>query len=315
MRIFSSDDLQKWKFESDIVRPWAHECFDLFELPVLDADGNLPNNPQKKWLIYDGSFDYEIGSFDGKKFKSEQALKNHKLGHWNAAQTFNNSPDGRRIIVGWLKKSDFWRKKMPFTEQLSFPAIMQIRRTPEGIRLYRWPVKEIEKLYGKQWRLPRGCSISVANDELKNIDKECLDMSIEFTPGKDKDLELNIRGSKLSFNATKNTIHFISKSNLSKKSTWDAKSVEEKKDRKNHRFKYDQYVMNDALNNKGTVKLRILVDRGSFEIFLNDGITVLTHSELHDLDNRSISFSGGSTLINSMKIHEVKSSWKTSAQK
>ena len=42
VRFFSSTDLRNWKFESDLVRPWAWECFDLFELPVLDKDGNLP---------------------------------------------------------------------------------------------------------------------------------------------------------------------------------------------------------------------------------------------------------------------------------
>ena len=32
--------------------------------------GNLPEEDklQKKWLIFDGSMDYEVGSFDGKAF-------------------------------------------------------------------------------------------------------------------------------------------------------------------------------------------------------------------------------------------------------
>ncbi len=55
VRFFTSDDLQNWTFASDMVRPWAHECFDLVELSVVDAAGNATG--EKKWLIYDGSFD------------------------------------------------------------------------------------------------------------------------------------------------------------------------------------------------------------------------------------------------------------------
>ena len=69
--------------------------------------------------------------------------------------------------------------------------------------------------------------------------------------------------------------------------------------------------MKDAVNEDGTVKLRILVDRGSTEIFLNEGITVLTQSVIHELDDTKISFEGGGkTVIQSMEINEVTNSWK-----
>ena len=305
VRFFSSTDLRNWKFESDLVRPWAWECFDLFELPVLDRDGNLPEGDklQKKWLIFDGSLDYEVGSFDGKTFKSEQAKLNHKLGQWNAAQTFNNMPGERRVIIGWLTGSQFPNKGMPFAHQLSFPAELSIRDTGNGIQMYRWPIDEIKSLYGKTWKLPAGITPAEANKKLEDISLEAMDLSLEFKPDEAEDMVIKIRGSILKVDAKKKELE-VSAKPLPKQLEVSAKpQPKQRPGRKD--------VMKDAINEDGTVKLRILVDRGSIEVFLNDGITVLTHSIIHELEDTKISFEdGGKTVIKSMEINEVTSSWK-----
>jgi len=51
------------------------------------------------------------------------------------------------------------------------------------------------------------------------------------------------------------------------------------------------------------------VDRGSIEIFVNEGRTVLTHSVISDLANKSFSITGGDAAIKSLEVHELKSSW------
>jgi fructan beta-fructosidase len=310
VRFFSSDDLQNWKFESDIRKKWAHECFELFKLPVLDANGDLPKTPKEKWVLFDGNLDYEVGTFDGKTFINEQKVRNHLTGHWNAAQTFNDMPDGRRVLIGWLKKAPFFEKKMPFSQQLSFPATMHIRDLGDGIQLYRWPIKEIENLYGREWVLPADCELEVANKTLQQVDAECTDLHLKIIPKQGQDLTMKLRGSTLTYHADKNQLHFLSKTNKDKSPKWDNLSEEEKKDRKNWRYRYDQYTMKNARNKDGVIDLRILIDRASFEIFLNEGITTLTHSEIHDLENRELSFQGKGALIHSMNIHELKSSWK-----
>jgi len=302
VRIFNSSDLQHWTPVSDLTRKWAHECFDLIEFPVLDATGKPLG--EKKWLIYDGSFDYEVGSFDGKEFKSEQAVKNDKLGDWNAAQTFNNSPDGRIVIIGWLVRADFFKKKMPFSQQLTFPAALSLRKIGTQYELYRWPIKEIESLYAKTWTLPKNIGISAANAKLAEIKPECVDLSIEFEPTGDKDLILDIRGSKITYRPASKSINFISAENAANKITAAGKSPAEIK-----QLRIDDYTMPNALQG-GVVKLRILVDRGSFEIFLNEGETVLTHSVISELDNKSISITGSDAIIKAMTVHELTSSWE-----
>ena len=188
---------------------------------------------------------------------------------------------------------------------------MHIRKTSDGLQLYRWPVDEIKTLYGSSWTLPSDISPTEANEKLRDVSLEAMDVSLEFQPDAAENMVMTIRGSSLTYDAGKRHLHFISKTNQDRRPAWDKLTAEQKKDRKNWRHRYDQFVMEDALNEDGTVKLRILVDRGSLEFFLNDGITVLTHSEIHPLDDRSISFrGGGQTVIKTMQIHEVTSSWK-----
>ena len=298
VRIFSSTDLRNWKFESDIVRRWAGECFELFELPVLDKDGNLPEGDklQKKWVIFDANLDYEVGSFDGNAFKAEQAKRNHKLGHWNAAQTFNNMPGDRRVIIGWLIGSQFPNKGMPFAQQLSFPAELSIRDTGDGFKMYRWPIDEIKTLYGETWTLPADINPAEANVKLKDISLEAMDLSLEFKPDEAEDILMKIRGSTLRYDAAKKQIEVSGKTQAKRRSG---------------RKVVIKDVMKDAVNEDGTVKLRILVDRGSLEVFLNEGVTVLTHSIIHELEDTRLLFEGGGkAVIQSMEINEVTSSWK-----
>lgn len=298
VRFFTSDNLRDWKFSSDLIRKWAHECFDLVYLPVVDEYGKSLN--EKKWLIYDGNLDYEVGSFDGEKFQAEQAVRNHKVGHWNAAQTFNNSPDERSVIMGWLQRTSFRQKKMPFSQQLSFPASLHLQKSHDGYQLCRWPIKEIEKLYSNTFEFPENQTIAKANKSLAGINAEAMDIHIEFEP-KQTDLTINIRGSELTYEAEKKQLNFLSASNIAKKSKPTGVTPKEKR-----MNRVEKYRLRNALQ-KDTVKLRILVDRGSFEIFLNGGISVLTFSELSELDNLSISFAGTEAIITSMKIHEIKS--------
>lgn len=60
----------------------------------------------------------------------------------------------------------------------------------------------------------------------------------------------------------------------------------------------------------GKVKLRILLDRASIELFANDGGTVSTCYAVAETGNQSISISAeGDTKINSLIINKLNSSW------
>ena len=62
----------------------------------------------------------------------------------------------------------------------------------------------------------------------------------------------------------------------------------------------------------GIVKLRILVDRTSIEIFGNNGRIYMPVGIIHDDRNKSLGVFGrnGNTKIKSLVVHELVSSWE-----
>lgn len=270
VRFFTSQDLVNWTMASDFQRDWVYECMDFVELPV---DGDPKN---KKWLLYDASFEYEIGDFDGKTFTTDKQEHRGEYGkNFYAAQSFNNSPDERTVMIGWMRDSDFIKEKMPFNQQMSFPTKMELRTTDEGIRLFRWPIKEIEKLYNKSHRF-ENLSVDEAAKKLADIRAELLDVSVEFEPA---DLTLSFRGLNIRYNPSAKIFEFNG-------------------------------VRLPAPVKDGKVKLRALVDRGSIELFANDGAAVATSYVLLNPANQRLSITGSETKISKLLVNELNSSWK-----
>lgn len=278
VRFFTSDNLLDWEVASDFKREWVFECMDFVELAV---DGD-PNN--RKWLLYDASFDYEIGDFDGKTFTTDKKVYKGDLGtNFYAAQSFNNSPDSRTVMIGWMNQGNdqsiFLKAEMPFNQSMSFPCTMELRTTKDGIRLYRWPVEEIESLYIRSHKF-KNLSAEKADKKLGGIKAGLVDMSLEFEPG--SSFDLYIRGLKLSYKSRTEEVVFG-------QSTLPAPAVH------------------------GKVKLRILLDRASIELFSNEGAAVSTCYAVPEAENQSISISAdGDLKINSLTLNELKSSWPLS---
>ena len=119
-------------------------------------DGDRKN---MQWVIADASFDYEIGRFTGNGFETEGETQRGDFGKaFYAAQTFNNGPGGRVVQIGWMKdrrpECPFLVEGMPFNQQMAFPTDLTLRTTPAGVRLFRWPVPEIDAFTGT-----RTCSV------------------------------------------------------------------------------------------------------------------------------------------------------------
>ena len=273
VRFFGSTDLKNWKKLSDFDRKWVYECMDMVELEV-DAD---PNN--KRWLIYDASFDYEIGTFDGQSLVTDQ--KNHlgDLGDaYYAAQTFNNNPDKRTVIMGWLrtgKNNIYVNQKMPFNQHMSFPATLELRTTPMGIKLFRWPVEEIKRLYHKSLRYEK-IELGLLNENLKNESFDGVDLYVAFDRKRTTSFEMNIRGQILI-------------------------------------YEKDNFYFNDVTlptQNKNKVNVRILLDRTSIEIFVDDGFSVFSTYSVPTEKNSQISLRSDKKLyFDEFEVNKLRSIW------
>ena len=121
------------------------ECPDLFPLPL---DGN---EEQTKWILTvnlnpggpngGSGGQYFVGHFDGVAFTSETTVTDGSSQtaeldayHWldwgrdyYAAVSFNNAPDGRRLMVGWINNWQYgadiptwpWRSSMSLVREMS----------------------------------------------------------------------------------------------------------------------------------------------------------------------------------------------------
>ncbi len=138
--ILTSTNLLNWKDERKPIKD-SFECPDFFELPV---DGQ-PD--QRKWVLIQGSGKYSVGSFNGTEFKEETGRFQCDIGDFYATQTWGNveTGDGRRIQAAWMRFSDF--PDMPFSQQVTFPCELTLYQTAEGFRVFRQPIREIERLH------------------------------------------------------------------------------------------------------------------------------------------------------------------------
>ena len=165
---------------------------------------------------------------------------------------------------------------MPFNQCMSFPTTMELKTTNDGIRLYRWPVKEIEDLYIKSYRF-KNLSAGKAVKKLAGINAELMDLSIDFEPV--SSMKISLRGLDITYEKSSETITF-------RKSKLSAPAI------------------------NGKVKLRVLLDSATIELFANEGAAVSTNYAVPVEDNLNISISAeGNLKINSLIVNELKSSW------
>ena len=273
MGFFTSDDLKSWEFQSKIE--CFHECPELFELPV---DGNENN---KKWILYGGSGEYLVGDFDGKQFNSEtDQIPFHSGNCFYASQTFNNIPkeDGRRIQIAWGRVA---MPDMPFNQMMLFPVTLRLQTTEEGPRMFAEPIREIEKIHQRkrQWKnkilKPGDNLLSSLSGELFRIQAELkIDDDVEETGFVIRDVPV---------------VYNVKKQQLScQKKTATLKPV------------------------NGKIRLEILVDRTSIEIFGNNGRVYMPIGVLLADNSKSLEIftKGGNTQVESLIVYKLGSVWR-----
>ena len=303
VRLWRSTDLLNWQDFQDIPNKSA-ECINMFPV-ALDGD---PNN--KKWVINNAATVYEVGDFDGQKWTGfgSKGLRFQYGDSYYAAQTFNTAPDNRTVNIGWMTNCEpgynvHAENGMPFNQQLTIPTELSLRTTPEGIRLYQYPVKEIEKLYIKtdKWE---NLTIEDANKKLSALKPELIDLSLSFAPA--GDFVLNVRGQKIEYKAAKKEFVFTNTARMEGMKAAMLKLPPEKQ--KPNPDTGRRAIPAPAVN--GQVKLRVLVDRTSLELFVNDGAANATFTVIPSPEDRTIALEGDAAQkLDSLVVNELKSIW------
>lgn len=148
-----------------------------------------------------------MGTFDGKTFRKESGPHAADEGeNFYAAQTYSDIPaaDGRRVQIAWMRGGKYPR--MPFNQQMSFPCELTLRTFPEGIRLCRTPVREVEKLY-RQTQHWQKLVLRPGDNPLRKIEGELFDIRADLVPGHAAEVVLKVRGEPIRYEARTQTIH------------------------------------------------------------------------------------------------------------
>ena len=269
----TSADLKNWQFQSRIEGYF--ECPEIFELPVDGDKGKT------KWVVYAADGNYAVGAFDGKTFTPDHPGKHrHNWGNcFYASQTFNNIPpeDGRRIQIAWGRMG---HPSMPFNQMMDFPVELTLRTTEEGIRMFAVPVKEIEKLHAKQhtWR---DKELKEGENLLAGITGDLFHIRGELAVGDAAELGFVLRGTPVVYNAKAQQLDC-------KGCKAPLKPVE------------------------GRIRLEILVDRTSIEVFGNDGRILMPVGVIPPEENRSLEVfaRGGVAKLNLLEVCELRSAWQ-----
>lgn len=288
VRWFTSTNLVDWEFASDLMRDWAFECMDVVFLPVDGDAGNI------KCLIYDASFDYEIGTFDGREFHAETEKLNIVRGNFYAAQTFNQQPDGRVVQIGWMRGGPNSANlfDVPHNQQMAFPCELTLRTTPAGPRLFCWPIKEIESLVANT-HSRRDVELKEGVNALASIDGlDLVDLEVTFSPGDAKQVIFDLPSVSVRYDTAKQTLTHTGIDNDGKPQAYTT---------------VDNLVTRD-----GSLSLRLLVDRLTVEAYGFGGETFGAHyiHPQHGPKRLSIHAVDGTATIRTLEVRELKSAWK-----
>ena len=279
--LLTSPDLKQWTRLCDVKHPSAGECPDMFELPVLDAKGRPAGGKDNtRWIFWGGNGTYLIARFDGRKFTRESGPHKTEWGrNCYAAQTWSDIPseDGRRIIIGWMRGGKF--PSMPFNQQMTIPRTLTLRRTDQGARLFLYPVREIESVHGRKhtWS---GLALKPGENPLAKLKGKLWDIDAAIDPGGARQVGFDIRGQRIIYSAKERKLTALGSS-----------APLETQD--------------------GKIRLRIVADVASIEIFANGGRVVMSFSLPIDPKNTSLSMfaAGGEANVDTLTVRQCKSVW------
>ena len=133
-------------------------------------------------------------------------------------------------------------------------------------------------------------------------------MTVAFVPA--GDLTLTVRGLKIEYVAARKIFVFTNSVRAEAEKAGMLKLPPDKQ----RTYKDTGRREIPAPEVDGKVTLRVLVDRASLELFVNDGQAAASFVVIPDAQNRDNSITGdGSTKITSLEVNELKSMWPAPA--
>lgn len=271
---YKSSDLLNWKYLSKL--DGFYECPDFMQIAVDEDENN------KKWVIIGANGEYRTGDFNGVEFT--QIKGNTKVDFGNAlyaTQTFKHSyeGDGPFIQLAFLRIPGQPSHNRTWSQQMCFPCVISLKTINGDIRLCRNPINGIKQLrYDPHfWN---NIIVRPGENPLTNIDGDVFELLSEIDLAKSSGFEFNIRGDKLIYNLKDRILTFMGN---------QASVI--------------------PVDNKLTI--RLIIDRGSIEVFINKGEVTFSNLFYPDPANLNMELlpTGGSIRVVSMESYRLNSIW------
>lgn len=278
--LFSSMDLKEWSFlnilaSSNYRYGVMWECPDFF---TLDNKYIMLLSPQemleKELEFHNGnSTIYMLGEYNKNNysFKEEHVATIDYGLDFYAPQTLETE-DGRRIMIAWMHSWDNYL----YQDECKWAGMMTIPRELHIVnnKLYQQPIKEIENYYANQ-----KIYNNVVCDRELELDDICgraIDLDIKIDKGNYEYLSIefaknNLYKTTLTYNRKENILIFNRYlSGIRKDCIYERKI--------------------NVKDQSGEINIRILLDKYSVEIFVNNGEQVMTSLIFTPIEAEQIDF-------------------------
>jgi len=319
IEFWSSPNLREWSKESEFgIDVGGHggvwECPDLFELPV-EAE---PQN--RRWVLLaninpggpngGSATQYFVGDFDGKNFSLDTKFERYMgtQGCWadygtdNYAEVTWSNVSDRKIALGWMNNWNYAMKAptYPWRGAMTVPKKLRLVQTEEGYRLASWPVAELESNYSEE----------------KEFSNEKVSTSFRFpntvTAESPYELTVELRDANKNgfvLELSNDLNQKVSIGFLPKENKFFIDRTQSGKGDFSTDFLGKHY--GPRISKSDEIKLRILVDRSSIEVFADDGLTVMTDLLFPDkiLNDISISSPKERIVIKRASLKGMKKIW------
>jgi beta-fructofuranosidase len=298
--LYSSPDAIHWKYEKILAANNGRfglmwECPDFFELGGKRVLLTSPQDMMPQGFEYHngngtlcliGDYDEATDTFTEEK---NQAV-DYGIDFY-APQTIL-APDGRRILIGWMQNWDtcnLHTRERVWFGQMSLPREISIR---DG-RLYQVPIREVEAMRGKKVRFENVCFTDFI--KLDGVEGRRIDMEVSVRPGGDgmyKKFAVRL--------AQNETCH----TSISYRPDESIVKVDRKHSGSRRAIIHQRrcHVPGTA----GRIKMRIIVDNFSVEVFVNDGAYVLSNTIYTDVGAEGITFLADGTVEMDVVKYDLK---------
>jgi fructan beta-fructosidase len=277
---YSSADLKEWKYESAI--DGFFECPDLFALPVEASDEAVT---REQWVLYAADGKYVLGDFDGHSFTPKTEKQELWRGDFYAAQTFDGLPYGRRVQIGWGRGITFPGEA--FNQQMTIACDLSLREIDGQVKMCAIPVRELAALREKATILT-DVKLSPSANPLADLRGDLWDIEATFTRSTIEGaarVRLDLLGAEVEYDFAKQTVRC-------------------------------QEITAPLAPEGDSIRLRILVDRGSVEVFAGDGQVAISKGFMPSSAESPLSIQAieGEVVAKKLDVHSLRSIWKPASR-